>query len=168
MYLIPRRLFLERGVIFEPLRTKLLFVSNECNIKCLFTFLQPCIRGDQGLMLWLFKYFLRKIQRKKLAFWTPNKAKLCKILIITLVFEKNANFFAKNCQKSQKIVIITSTPDWTSFRPLGYKRSLHFFDFFFHDNGDSLVLTKCGLGHVVGHIFANSSGHPACPVHLYI
>jgi hypothetical protein len=41
---------------------------------------------------------------------TQNKAKLCKILIITLVFEKNANFFAKNCQKSQKIVIITSTP----------------------------------------------------------
>jgi hypothetical protein len=30
--------------------------------------------------------------------------------IITLVFEKNANFFAENCQKSQKIVIITSTP----------------------------------------------------------
>jgi hypothetical protein len=29
-----------------------------------------------------------------------------------LVFEKNANFFAENCQKSQKIVIITSTPDY--------------------------------------------------------
>jgi hypothetical protein len=28
---------------------------------------------------------------------TQNKDKLCKILIITLVFEKNANFFAKNC-----------------------------------------------------------------------
>jgi hypothetical protein len=33
------------------------------------------------------------------------------MLIITLVFEKNANFFAENCQKSQKNVIITSTPD---------------------------------------------------------
>jgi hypothetical protein len=33
-----------------------------------------------------------------------------KIVIITLVFEKNANCFAENCQKSQKIVIITSTP----------------------------------------------------------
>jgi hypothetical protein len=32
------------------------------------------------------------------------------MLVITLVFEKNANFFAENCQKSQKIVIITSTP----------------------------------------------------------
>jgi hypothetical protein len=32
-------------------------------------------------------------------------------VIIILVFEKNANFFAENCQKSPKIVIITSTPD---------------------------------------------------------
>jgi hypothetical protein len=45
-----------------------------------------------------------------LAFLTQNKAKLSKILIITLVFEKIANVFAKNCQNSQKIVIITSTP----------------------------------------------------------
>jgi hypothetical protein len=45
-----------------------------------------------------------------LAFLAQNKAKLCKILIITLVFDKNANFFAENRQKSQKIVIITSTP----------------------------------------------------------
>jgi hypothetical protein len=46
-----------------------------------------------------------------MAFLAQSKAKLCKILIITLVFEKNANFFAENCRKSQKIVIITSTPD---------------------------------------------------------
>jgi hypothetical protein len=45
-----------------------------------------------------------------LAFLTQNKAKFGKMLIITLVFEKNANFFAQNCQKSQKIVIITSAP----------------------------------------------------------
>jgi hypothetical protein len=37
-----------------------------------------------------------KISAKKLAFLTQNIAKLCKILIITLVFEKNANFFAVN------------------------------------------------------------------------
>jgi hypothetical protein len=42
--------------------------------------------------------FAEKFSKKKLAFLTQNKAKLCKILIITLVFEKNANFF------SQKIV----------------------------------------------------------------
>jgi hypothetical protein len=60
--------------------------------------------------------FAEKFSEKK-AFFTQNKAKLCKILIITLVFEKNANFFrrklpkiAENCRKSQKIVIITSTP----------------------------------------------------------
>jgi hypothetical protein len=34
-----------------------------------------------------------------------------KIVIITLVFEKNAIFFTENRQKSQKIVIITLTPD---------------------------------------------------------
>jgi hypothetical protein len=36
-----------------------------------------------------------------------------------LFFEKNANFFAENCRKLQKIVIITSTPDLASFRQLG-------------------------------------------------
>jgi hypothetical protein len=63
----------------------------------------------------IFKIFLPKNSAKKLAFLTQNKAKLCKILIITLVFVKNANFFAENCQKSQKIVIITSTPGLDSF-----------------------------------------------------
>jgi hypothetical protein len=45
-----------------------------------------------------------------LAFLTQNEAKLCKNLIIALVFEKKANFFAENGQKLQKIVIVTSTP----------------------------------------------------------
>jgi hypothetical protein len=35
---------------------------------------------------------------------------------MTLVFEKNANFFAEICRKLQKIVIITLT---SNFRPLG-------------------------------------------------
>jgi hypothetical protein len=59
----------------------------------------------------LLKIFSPKKIAKKWAFLTQNKAKLCKFLIITLVFEKNAIFFAENWQKSQKIVIITSTPD---------------------------------------------------------
>jgi hypothetical protein len=67
----------------------------------------------------IFKIFLPKKIAKKLAFLTQNKAKLCKILIIALVFEKIANFFAENCRKSPKIVIITSTPDWASFRAMG-------------------------------------------------
>jgi hypothetical protein len=58
----------------------------------------------------IFKIFSLKNSAKKLAFLTQNKAKLCKHLIITLVFEKNANFFAENWRKSQNIVIITSVP----------------------------------------------------------
>jgi hypothetical protein len=67
-----------------------------------------------GPILWFLKYFRRKIQQK-LAFFTQNKAKLFKILIITLVFEKNANFFTEKCRKSQKIVIITLTPEFKYF-----------------------------------------------------
>jgi hypothetical protein len=59
--------------------------------------------------------FAEKFSEQKLTFLTQNKAKFSKILITTLVFEKNANFFAENCQKSQKIVIITSTPGKNSF-----------------------------------------------------
>jgi hypothetical protein len=58
----------------------------------------------------IFKIFSRKKIAKKLAFLTQNKAKLCKFLITTLDFEKRVNFFAENWQKSQKNVIITSTP----------------------------------------------------------
>jgi hypothetical protein len=51
----------------------------------------------------ILKIFSPHFLAKKLAFLTQSKAKLRKILIITLVFEKNANFFAeivkiaKNC-----------------------------------------------------------------------
>jgi hypothetical protein len=62
-----------------------------------------------------------------MAFLTQNKAKLCKIVITALVFEKNVNFFAENCQKSQKIVIIASTPDRNSNRIRScYRRKLLF------------------------------------------
>jgi hypothetical protein len=57
----------------------------------------------------ILKIFLQKKIAKKLAFFTQNKAKLCKFLIITLDFKKNANFFAENWEKSPKIGIITST-----------------------------------------------------------
>jgi hypothetical protein len=63
--------------------------------------------GRPGTDVMIKKKNFAKISAKKLAFLTQNKAKLCKSLIITLVFEKNANFFAEKCQKSQKIVIIT-------------------------------------------------------------
>jgi hypothetical protein len=61
----------------------------------------------------VFKNISAEKFSEKLAFLTPNKGKLCKILIITLVFEKNAKFFAENWRKSQEIVIITSTPVFT-------------------------------------------------------
>jgi hypothetical protein len=47
---------------------------------------------------------------KILAFFAQTTASFCKNFIITLGFEKNANIFAENWQKSQKIVIIQSTP----------------------------------------------------------
>jgi hypothetical protein len=59
-----------------------------------------------------FKNIFAEKNCKKSAFLTRNKAKLCKILIVTFIFEKNANFFYENWQKLQKIVIITSTPGW--------------------------------------------------------
>jgi hypothetical protein len=67
--------------------------------------------GCPGTDVMFLKIFSPKKIAKKLAFLTQNKAKIGKILIITLVFEKNANFFAENCRKSRKIVIITSTLD---------------------------------------------------------
>jgi hypothetical protein len=63
-----------------------------------------------GTDVMIFKIFSTKNLVKILSFLTQIKAKLCKKLIITLVFEKNANFFVENGRKSQKIVIITSTP----------------------------------------------------------
>jgi hypothetical protein len=69
-------------------------------------------------MLWFFKYFRWKILRKNLRFWLKTKLIFLKKLIITLVFKKNANFLAENWEKSQKIVIITSSPDWPNFRLL--------------------------------------------------
>jgi predicted sugar kinase len=61
----------------------------------------------------IFNIFSPKNLAKILAFFARTTASFfVKILIITLVFEKNANLFAENWQKSQKIVIITSTPDF--------------------------------------------------------
>jgi hypothetical protein len=42
-------------------------------------------------------------------FLLETKLNYAKNLIITLVFEKNGNFFSENCQKLEKIVI-TSVP----------------------------------------------------------
>jgi hypothetical protein len=54
-----------------------------------------------------------------MAFFAQNKAIFCKNLVITLVFVKNANIFAENWEKLQKMVIIQSTPDFLNFCNLG-------------------------------------------------
>jgi hypothetical protein len=59
-------------------------------------------RSVQGPMLWFKKYFRRK-NCEKLAFLTRNKAILCKILIITLVFEKTAIFSLKIGKNRRKL-----------------------------------------------------------------
>jgi hypothetical protein len=58
----------------------------------------------------ILKIFSPKKISKNWLFSLITKLNYVKVLIITLVFEKNANFFGENWQKSQKIVIITSTP----------------------------------------------------------
>jgi hypothetical protein len=54
--------------------------------------------------------FAEKFGKNIGVFFAQTTASFCKNEIITLVFEKNANFFAENWQNRQKIAIITSTP----------------------------------------------------------
>jgi hypothetical protein len=80
-----------------------------CNLKIAQSKQYPNRRkfAQSGTDVKIFEIFLPQNLVKKLAFWAQYKAKLCKILIIALGFEKNANFFAENCQQLQKIVILT-------------------------------------------------------------
>jgi hypothetical protein len=70
---------------------------------------QNVLNSDQGPMLCFFKYFRRKILRTNWRFWFKTKPNFEKN-DHCIGFWKNANFFAENWGKSQKIVIITSTP----------------------------------------------------------
>jgi hypothetical protein len=58
----------------------------------------------------ILKIFSPKNLAKISAFFAQTTLIFCKNLITTLVFEKSGNFFANKWQKSEKIVIITSTP----------------------------------------------------------
>jgi hypothetical protein len=51
----------------------------------------------------IFKIFSPKNSEKKLAFLTQNKGKLCKMLTITLVFEKTAIFSQKIGENRRKL-----------------------------------------------------------------
>jgi hypothetical protein len=66
--------------------------------------------ANSGTDVMIFLIFSPKNLAKNWRFLLKLLLVFAKIVILTLVFEKNANFFAENCQKSQKIVIITSTP----------------------------------------------------------
>jgi hypothetical protein len=76
----------------------------------------------RGPMLFL-TYFPPQKSAKKLAFLLKANLNFKK-LIIALVFEKNANFFAENCRKSQKIVTITSGPSQEAFTRCRTRRHL--------------------------------------------
>jgi hypothetical protein len=71
--------------------------------------------GTEYERCYYFKNILAKKFCEKMAFFAQTKARVCKNWIITLVFENNNKFVAENCQKLQKIVIITSTPGWATF-----------------------------------------------------
>jgi hypothetical protein len=73
-----------------------------------------------GTDVMILKIFSPKNLAKNWRFYS-KQSQILKKMIITLVFEKNANFFDENWQKSKKIVIITSTPGHTVefARPVG-------------------------------------------------
>jgi hypothetical protein len=68
------------------------------------------VRLAPGTDVMICKRFSQNNLAKKSAFFTQTKGNFAEKVIIALVFEKNANFFAENLEKSQKIVIITSVP----------------------------------------------------------
>jgi hypothetical protein len=71
----------------------------------------------------IFKNIFAEKFGKKRRFWLKTKLNYAKNLIITFFFEKNANFFTENCQKSQKIVIMASTPGLHRRRFIEYNKT---------------------------------------------
>jgi hypothetical protein len=107
LHILVTLFFRERRQYSDP---KNRLITERSTLKRAFTLQTPQLHFlRSGTDVMIFKIFSPKSSAKKLAFLTQNKAKLCKMLIITLFFEKKRHFFAENCRKSQKIVIITST-----------------------------------------------------------
>jgi hypothetical protein len=80
-----------------------------------------------GPMLRFFKYFRQNILATKLAFLYKILLGFAKFVFTTLGFKKNVNLFAENWRKSEKIVIITSTPAFQVY-PKCQKNNADFFD----------------------------------------
>jgi hypothetical protein len=90
-----------------------------------FWYIQKNVAALRRPVLWFKKYFLLKTWRKYWLFCS-NFWQFCKNMIVTLVLRKNANFFAENWEKLQKILILTSTTDClcTFLRSTFYKHFL--------------------------------------------
>jgi hypothetical protein len=69
-----------------------------------------------GTDVMILKIFFDETFSEKIGVFDSKQSKSFEKLIITLVFEKNANFFAENWEKLKKIVIITSTPGRKSIK----------------------------------------------------
>jgi hypothetical protein len=59
--------------------------------------------AQPGTDVMIFKIFSPKNLAKILAFLAQTTASFCKNLIVTLVFEKNSNYFAENWQNRRKL-----------------------------------------------------------------
>jgi hypothetical protein len=66
--------------------------------------------SSPGTDVLILKIFSAKNLATILAVFAQTTASFCKNLIVTMVFEENAIFFAENWQKLEKIKIIASTP----------------------------------------------------------
>jgi hypothetical protein len=73
--------------------------------------------GWPGTDVMILKIFSPKILAKKLAFFCSKLSYIMQKFnnYLHWFLRKAPIFFCRNCQKSHKIVIITSTPDWVNF-----------------------------------------------------
>jgi hypothetical protein len=75
-----------------------------------------------------------------LAFLTRNKAKLCKILIITLVSEKNGNFFRRKLSKIAEIC--DHNIDLESILLISFGRNVFKLEKYISDTGGAAVAQR--------------------------
>jgi hypothetical protein len=115
----------------------------------------------------IFKIFSPKKDCEKLVFLTQNKAKLHKILIITLDFQKNANFFAKKLAKIAHNCDYNICPRLSEFTFVGRLFTLGIFNYI-RKQPEFICLVLmyyeyCDFFHKMGWatLFTKASGHPA-------
>jgi hypothetical protein len=99
----------------HPLKTALCSSSDQCKVLQHWSRLRNALTDESELLNQMLSDInamvdngsrdapAQAISPKKLAFLAQNKAKLCKILIITLVFDKNAIFSPKIVETRRKL-----------------------------------------------------------------